>query len=120
MSKKTDELLKIAKDLNNPDLDKAIEAFEAVENITANHLEYDELKALVESVENSEDDQDPEKQTEVLPENNEKHVEKVEPVKEKLSMFGIRMIGGKWYSKKDGRKRGFDTSRECAEHFNRD
>lgn len=38
--------------------------------------------------------------------------------KKRLNYDGIRQAGGKWYCKKDGYKKPFNTADECAEHFN--
>ena len=51
----------------------------------------------------------------------EEKPEETEKTKEakKLNMFGIRQIGNLWYSKKNKYRTGFNTAKECAEHFNK-
>lgn len=80
-----------------------------------------EVKALVEKV--VEKDEDGVIDTSKTLKNLEDELGLVEKVEEKpkkkLSMANIKMIGSKFYSKKDRYRTGFATATECAEKFNK-
>lgn len=144
------EAKELATKVNNEELNKAIEALEALEDATHTNKEYKTLKDLVDTLESTVDDAGAETNTETETETETKgggddtgdagvgadtgagaevetsnddaevdNTEVKEEPKKRLDYTGIKMIGAKWYCKKDGYKKGFGTANECAEHFNK-
>lgn len=138
MSKKTDALLNKAKAVENPsqELLDAIEVFEGVEGITANHAEYDVLQDLMvvidaEAEDNTDKENGVDGSTEPESEDNddsdsdsddaeaeEDEVDENQPQGKPVNTAGIRMIGALWYHADDNYTKGFASMEECAEHFN--
>lgn len=132
-SKKVLEVIAVAVAMlevaENAELSASVAKLEAIEDANGNTQEYKDLKVFVEQLQAEkakiEDDAKKEKdaqkviddkkaQDELDAQKTSKKVEKTE----KPNYAGVRMVGSKWYCKKDNYKQGFSTADECAEHFN--
>jgi|LGOV01.1.fsa_nt_gb hypothetical protein len=113
----------------NSELKTGIEALQALgENATHSNSEYTSLKAITDAIEvadgkpNAGDDAKEPTRTPnpKQKKDTKKDTKKVEDAGEdvRYKMDGIRMIGSKYYSKKDGYKESFGTAVECAKKFN--
>lgn len=110
----------LASTVENDELKTAIDALDALEDATHSNGEYKTLKEIVEKIESEtqgagdigDADADAKAQLEA---------QKQEAPKKKNAMryAGVKMIGGKWYCKKDNYKTGFATADECADHHNK-
>jgi len=116
--------------VENEKLEKAIADLEAIQDTAnGNSIEYKKLKALVETIEAEEANEDLEKAQE-LQKAQEVEQEKEKAQKEaqkkaqqeaqekKYSYTGIRMIGGSWGHKIDKYQKKYATAKECAEAHN--
>mgnify|MGYP003957552879 CR=1 FL=1 len=120
----------LAETNNDVELADGIEMLEALgDDAKGNTQEYKDLKEVVENIENglngdgSEIEDEDEKarleaeaqekarlEAEADGAKNEKKSKKAK----KYNLFGIKQIGGLWYSEKDAYKTGFKTVEECA------
>jgi hypothetical protein len=91
----------LASNSNNDLLKNAIANLEIAEEPTGNSVEYKELKKVIEDIENGVVEKE----------------EKTTMTNAQL-MKDVKMIGSKWYCKKDNYKKGFATAKECGTHFN--
>lgn len=89
----------------NATLKEAIKNLEEIENATHTNKEYLQLKKVVDEIEKPK-------------EKKEEKEEKTKIANAKL-FAGVRMIGNKFYCKKDKYKKGFPTAKECGEYFNK-
>lgn len=99
----------IAGTVDNVELKTAIDALDALEDATHSNAEYKALKDIVDTIE----DADAKAKLEAQNAQDKKPAKK-----NALKYAGVKMIGGKWYCKKDNYKQGFATADECAEHYN--
>lgn len=97
----------LATNSDNAELKESIEKLEALENPTHTNKEYVDLKKIVDSIEETKEEKP-------------KETKEEKPKVSNAKLFaGVKMIGNKYYCKKDGYKKGFATAKECGEHFNK-
>lgn len=116
----------MAKDSENDELQAGIDALNALgDKATHSNGEYKSLKTMVEAVEekagSTGGEDEPKRQEVQKPKEPKEQKTPKEPKGKKdvkYKMDGIRMIGSKYYSKKDGYKKAFGTAVECAKKFN--
>lgn len=96
----------LAANSDNIELKEAISGLEGLENPTHTNAEYVQLKKIVNSLQEKKEEKPKEKKEEKLKVSNAK------------LYAGVKMIGNKYYCKKDNYKKGFPTAKECGEHFN--
>jgi len=105
----------LAGTIDNAELNASIEALEKEEDANGNTQEHKDLKDLLEAIEAQADESGANGANGA---NGGADEDAKKEKSKKYNYDGVRMVGSKWYCKKDNYKKGFGTADECAEHFN--